>query len=89
MKLSVKGLALAFAILWGGGVMLLVGLGNLCCGYGQPLLDMMASVYPGYSGGGSVGQLLIGVGYGIVDGLIGGAVLAWVYNLCVPKGDRA
>jgi len=89
MKLSVKGLAFAFAVLWGGGVMLLVGLANMYCGYGQPLLDLMATLYPGYSGGGSVGQLFIGVGYGVVDGFIGGGILAWVYNLCVPKGNRA
>ena len=86
MKLSVKGMALAFAILWGGGVMLFVGLGNLCCGYGQPFLDLMASLYPGYGGGGSVRELLIGVGYGILDGFIGGAVLAWIYNLCAGRG---
>ena len=70
MRLNVKALACSFALLWGGGVMLLVGLGNICCdGYGQSLLDLIASIYPGYEATGTFGQLLIGVGYGLVQTL--------------------
>ena len=86
MRLNVKALACSFALLWGGGVMLLVGLCNMCCdGYGQPFLDLIASIYPGYEATGTFGQFFIGVGYGVLDGFIGGAVLAWVYNLFVPR----
>jgi hypothetical protein len=46
MKLSIKGLALASAILW-GVAMLGMGLANLVWGsYGQQFLQLMASVYP-------------------------------------------
>ena len=86
MRLNVKALACSFALMWGGGVMLLVGLGNMFFdGYGQSLLDLIASIYPGYEATGTYGQLLIGMGYGVLDGFIGGAVLAWVYNLFAPR----
>jgi hypothetical protein len=41
----------------------------------------MASVYPGYHATRSLGDVIVGGLYGLVDGLIGGAVFAWLYNL--------
>ena len=80
MKFSIKGLALASGILW-GVAMLGMGLANLIWGsYGQQFLQMMASVYPGYHATRSVAEVVAGTLYGIVDGLIGGAVFAWLYN---------
>ena len=80
MKLSVKGLALASGILW-GVAMLGMGLANLVWGsYGQQFLQLMASVYPGYHATRSIGEVIVGALYGFVDGLIGGAVFAWLYN---------
>jgi len=80
MKLSVKGLALACGILW-GVAMLAMGLANLIWGsYGQQFLQTMASVYPGYHATGSGAEVIVGTLYGVVDGLIGGAVFAWLYN---------
>jgi hypothetical protein len=40
----------------------------------------MASVYPGYTGEPSFGQVIVGTLYGLVDGAIGGALIAWLYN---------
>ena len=80
MKLDVKGMALTFGVLW-GGAMLTVGLVNMITGnYGQLFLAVMASIYPGYYVGGTIKDVLVGAGYGLVDGGIGGAVLALVYN---------
>ncbi|HEV2397112.1 MAG TPA: bacteriophage holin [Candidatus Sulfotelmatobacter sp.] len=80
MKFSVKGLALASGILW-GIAMLGTGLANLgWSSYGQQFLQMMASVYPGYHATRSIGEVIVGTLYGAVDGLIGGAVFAWLYN---------
>ena len=63
--------------------MLLTGLGNLIWpGYGQALLDVMASVCPGYQATPSLGQVLIGTLYGLLDGAVAGAVVAWLYNTC-------
>jgi len=83
MRLSTKGLALASAILW-AVAMLGMGLANLIwSGYGQQFLQTMASVYFGYHATRSIAEVIIGAFYGFVDGLVGGAVFAWLYNLFV------
>jgi len=80
MKLNIKGLAIAAGITW-AAVVLMVGLANLVwAGYGAAFLATVSSVYPGFEPG-SLMQVFIGTGYGFVDGAIGGAVFAWVYNL--------
>jgi hypothetical protein len=80
MKLNVKAFALAGGIVWGGAI-LLVSIGNLVSPeYGVNYLELVSSVYPGYTpftGGGSVA---IGTIYGFVDGAIGGLIFAWIYN---------
>lgn len=84
MRLSVRGMALACAVLWGILAMFLTGIANLIWpSYGQEFLRMMASVYPGYIYTPSFGEVIVGALYGLVDGAIGGAIFAWLYNLCV------
>jgi hypothetical protein len=84
MQLSVKGLGLAFGVLWGACILLL-GLGNLMWpGYGRAVLDLAASIYPGFHPDGGFAAVLVGTGYGLVDGFIGGAVFAWLYNRSLP-----
>jgi hypothetical protein len=79
MKLNIKALALASAILW-GVAMLLMSLANLIWGsYGQ-FLQMMSSLYPGYHATRSIAEVIVGTLYGAGDGLVGGAVFAWLYN---------
>jgi len=80
MKINVKALAVASAILW-GLAMLGMGLANLIwSGYGQQFLQTMASVYFGYHATRSIAEVIVGTLYGAVDGLIAGAVFAWLYN---------
>ena len=80
MKFSTRALAFACAILW-GVAMLATGLANLFwANYGQQFLQTMASVYPGYHATRSIADVIVGTLYGVVDGLIGGAVFAWLYN---------
>ena len=80
MRLSLKGLAIAGAVLWGGGIFL-VGLGNLISeGYGVAFLEAIASIYPGYKGEANFGQVLVGTLYGTLDGAIGGLVFGFIYN---------
>ena len=80
MRFSTKGLALASATLW-GLAMLVMGLANLVWGnYGQQFLQTMASVYPGYHATRSIAEVIVGTLYGAVDGFVGGAVFAWLYN---------
>ena len=81
MKLDVKAAAITVGLLWGLLVMLPVGVANLIWpNYGQGFLDVMASLYTGYKATASAGQILIATGYGLVDGAIAGAFVAWVYN---------
>lgn len=80
MKLSVKGLALASAIVWGGCIFI-TGLVNLAApSYGMAFLDMVRSIYPGYAAMSGFVGVLVGTCYALVDGLVCGAIFAWLYN---------
>lgn len=80
MRLDVRALAIAGALLW-GGAMLVVGLAHFVWpGYGGAFLELMASVYPGYHGPAGIGSVLVGTLYGAVDGGLAGLVLGWLYN---------
>lgn len=77
MKLNVKALGLSLGILWGVSLLLLTWLFLII---GQPgnTLSKLSAVYVGYSVswfGGFVGLI-----WGFVDGFIGGALIAWLYN---------
>ncbi len=81
MKLNVKALAITGALIWGILAMLLTGIANLIWpSYGREFLQVMASVYPGYHATRSFAQVIVGTLYGLVDGAVCGAVVAWLYN---------
>jgi len=80
MRLSIKGMAIAGGLLWGGGI-LLVGLLNLMIpSYGSNFIQLTSSVYPWFHDTRSIGNVLIGTVDGIIDGGIAGLLLAWLYN---------
>ncbi len=86
MKLNVKAFAVVAALTWGILAMLLTGIANLIWpNYGREFLQVMASVYPGYHATRSLIQVIVGALYGLVDGAVGGAVFAWLYNCFVPQ----
>ena len=90
MRLDIRATAVTLARLWGVLGMLLTGLANLIWpGYGQGLLYVMASVYPGYQATPSVSQVIIGTLYGLLDGAVVGAVFAWLYNTCSARFGAA
>jgi len=81
MRLSIKGFAVACALVWAGGI-LFVGLIHLARPeYGTSFLQVVSSCYPWFHGARSIGDALMGALDGLVDGLVGGAVFAWLYNL--------
>ena len=83
MRVSVRGLTLALALLWGGCV-LLVGVINLAVpAYGLNFLQLMSSIYPGFHASRGFADVIVGTVYAIVDGAIGGLVFGWLYNLFV------
>lgn len=88
MRFSLKALAGAFGLLW-GGALLVVGLLNLASpSYGSGFLQMASSVYPGFRVNRTFVDVLIGAGYGLVDGFVGGLVLGWLYNIFARGVER-
>ena len=80
MKLSIKALALAAAILK-TIVFLFVALMNLILPpYGGAFLAMLNSVYLGYDPTTGPFSMIIGVLYSLIAGGIAGAVFGWIYN---------
>ena len=87
MKLDVKAMALTIGLVW-GAAMLLAGVAYLVSdGYAEAFLGVMASVYPGYHASSSFGDVIVGTLYGLVDGAVGGAVVAWLYNQLAGRGS--
>lgn len=86
MTLSVKAFALTAALLWGGAIFFLDLAHMIWPGYGSAFLDVVRSIYPGYAQTTGVVALLVGTVYAFVDGLVGGAIFAWLYN---ALGGRA
>jgi hypothetical protein len=85
MRLSLKSLAFACGLLWGGAV-LFVGLLNLAYpSYGMEFLKLASSVYPGFHNSRKFVDVLVGTGYGLVDGAIAGLLLGWLYNFFTPS----
>lgn len=87
MKLNIKAFALAAALLWGFGLFALTWWIIYFDGAtGEATL--IGRLYRGYTIS-PIGSV-IGFGYGFVDGLLGGAVFAWLYNrLAAHKYHKA
>ena len=85
MKLNLKALVLTAAILWALAVFLVGGANLIWSGYGGAFLRLMASIYPGYHATGSIGDLIVGALYALVDGAICGLVFGLLYNLFAGK----
>jgi len=81
MKLNLAAFTLTAGLFW-AGALLVVALANLAApSYGAAVLQLAASVYPGYQPGTGVGSVIVGSLYALVDGAIAGAIFGWVYNL--------
>jgi hypothetical protein len=81
MRLSIRGLAIAAGLLW-GGALLCVGLANLASPlYGMSFLQLMSSAYPFFHASRTLGDVVIGTIDGLVDGAIAGVLFAWLYNM--------
>ena len=88
MRLSVKATTIVTALLWGASI-LFVGLINLIdSSYGVEFLKIIGSVYPGFHGSGTFGDVLIGTLYGVLDGAVGGCLIGWLYNVFVSRAPQ-
>ena len=77
MKLDVKAFALTCAVVWGAGLFLATWWIIAFDGPSDSA-TFLGSIYRGYSIT-AVGSV-IGLVWATVDGLIGGAIFAWLYN---------
>ena len=85
---SVKGLALTGGILC-AAVVFLAGLGNLIWpSYGVAMLDIARSIYPGYANTAGFWGVIAGTLYALLDGVILGALAAWLYNMFSGASGR-
>lgn len=82
MRLDIKSFALACALIWGLGLMLITWWIILFDGSSSDP-TLIGQVYRGYSL--SLAGSLVGLIWGLIDGLIGGAIFAGLYNLLVSR----
>jgi len=76
-QVNIKAMSLTFSIFWGLSVGLL-GLLAHFLHYGTRWVSFLSDVYLGYSSA-PLG-ILAGMLWGIVDGLVWGAFIAWIYS---------
>ena len=82
MKLDVRAFALACGLLWGFGLFALTWWIIAFDGAtGEPTL--LGRLYRGYTI--SPSGSLLGLAWAFLDGLAGGAIFAWLYNLLVKR----
>ncbi len=86
MRLNVKAFAIACGTIWGIGVFFLTWWVILFEGASSEM-SFLGHIYRGYTFSplGSV----IGLGWALGDGLVGGALFAWLYNRIAGGGAGA
>jgi hypothetical protein len=80
MRLSIRAIAVAEALLWGAAIFLVGGINLAAPGYGLSFLQMTSSVYPGFHDSHTFGSVVIGTLDGLVDGAVAGLLFAWLDN---------
>ncbi len=88
MSLSIKALAITGAVFMGGSFLLVGILNVIFPAYGVGLLELGASIYPGYHGADGFGSVIVVTLYGLLDGAVAGTILAWLYNILVRRKPR-
>lgn len=86
MKLNTKAFALTCGIIWGLGLFFLTWW-MIEFGGATGEKTMIGQIYIGYSV--SPAGSLIGLVWGFVDALVGGAIFAWLYNLIAKANVKA
>lgn len=84
MKLNIKAFAIAFGLIWGSGLFCLTWWIIMFDGP-STTPNFVGSIYRGYT----VTPLgsVIGLIWAFFDGLIGGAIFAWLYNRVAGYSD--
>jgi hypothetical protein len=85
MRLNITAMSMAFGLLWGVCILIVAAANLTWPSYGQAFLQLCASIYPGYHPGTGIGSVVTGTIYALVDGVIGGAIFGWIYNLFAAR----
>lgn len=85
MQISIKSFAIAFALIWGGGIACASLIHLAIPSYATVFLAFVSSIYPGFHGAQSFADALVGIAYGVLDGGFGGLIFAWLYNQFLSK----
>ena len=85
MKLSLRALIFAAAVLKGLSFLFVSLLNIILPPYGGAFLGMMMSLYPGYNPADGPISIIIGSMYAVVAGGVTGAVFGWLYNTFVKR----
>jgi hypothetical protein len=80
MRLSMKGMIAAGALLWGGCILFLGLLNMAMPAYGANFLQAISSVYPWFHASRTFGDVIIGAIDALIDGAFAGFFFAWLYN---------
>ncbi len=85
MKLNIKAFALTCALIWGFGLLFLTWWIILFEG-ATGNVTLIGRVYRGYNI--SIAGSFIGLVWAFIDGLIGGAIFAWLYNFIISRVSK-
>lgn len=85
MKISTIALGLTLGILWAASMAGIAVIQALYPDYGVDFFRLMGSIYPGISGAGPLGRVLICAAYGLVDGCLFGFLIGWIYNFVLSR----
>lgn len=88
MRLSLKGMAVAGGLLWGGAILFVEFINLVRPTYGVSFLEVIGSVYPFFHVSRSFAAVVIGTFDGLIDGAIAGFLFAWLYNLSAADGTK-
>lgn len=85
MRLDIKAFAMTTGVIWGLGVFFLTWW-IIAFDGSTGEVTFLGRLYRGFniSPSGSI----IGLLWALVDGLIGGAIFAWLYNCIIPRANR-
>ena len=68
MRLNIIAFAATCALLWAGAILVVTTAALVWPDYGRTFLELVSSIYPGYHPGPSIGSVVTGTLYGLVDG---------------------
>jgi len=80
MKLNPYAAALSLAAVCGSWLLIMGSIHLRNPAFGNEFLSMFSGLHPGFHMDRTLGDLLVGIGYAMMDGAVVGLLFAWLYN---------